>query len=136
MLTSINLSAKSAHYWREHRESLRGYISRHCAKLSRLKPVRDHAITYNHKGRYYEKISIRFSPAEYNALRYYSHALRVSVSRILDAMIRSFFAKPPESNLFQRPWKYDFIYEIKPGCLFKLTEAWSMVPDTPEKLVA
>lgn len=136
MLTSVNLSNKSANFWRNHQNKLRMHILRHCERLSHLKPIRDRATTYNLKGRSYEKISIRFSPVEYNLLRYYSHALRISVSRILDALIRSLFSKILQTYPDQKKGHFTFISAAKPGHFFKVTEAWYLEPDIPEKLAA
>lgn len=128
MLTSLNLSEKSAKYWRANRKKMTGHILRHCVKLSRLKVVRDHAISYNRKGRTYVKISIRFSLKEYNLLRYYAHVLRMSVSRILDAMIRSISAQPAKIYAAFTLGSYFFSCVAESGLFYKFTEIWSLKP--------
>ena len=124
MLTSINLESKSLRLWKLHRREISSQLPNHCARLTRLIGRRDCATRYNRRGRKYSKISVRFTPEEFNTLRHCSQTLRLSVSRIIDLLLRfwEIFSRKPSYPSLRSSYHYRI--RIVRGLKIQTIEVW------------
>ena len=134
MITSVNISPQSLHKWQHYAPQLRAHLLKHCNKLTRLRIRRDCAIRYNRSGREYQKLSVRFSPLEYNALRHASQALRISVSRIVDFVIRNFNPEQAKGTTERLLGSYHFEFQQVCGRVLEITESWRVCGDPHKNL--
>ncbi len=88
-LTSINLSPKARTNWDIYRDEFAGNLRAHCARLTRLMMRRDRLVRYNRDRGNYIKLTVRWTPEQANLLRHYSLTLRISMSRIVDFLLRT-----------------------------------------------
>lgn len=88
--TSLNISQNSFLQLRQYRHKIGHLLNAHMDKLNRLKPTRECATRYNRHGRNYKKVSIRLLLQDHILLRHCSQSLRISASRIIDALFRTY----------------------------------------------
>lgn len=89
VLSSINLTPLARKNWDTYRLQLSGNIRAHCARLTRFKMRRDRLVKYNRPRGDYIKLTVRWTPEQANLLRHYSMTLRISISRIVDFLLRT-----------------------------------------------
>ncbi|WP_157210375.1 hypothetical protein [Turneriella parva] len=75
--------------WDIYRSEFSGNLRAHCARLTRLKMRRDRLVKYNRDRGDYVKLTVRWNAEQANILRFYSTTLRVSISRIVDFLLRT-----------------------------------------------
>lgn len=92
-LTSINLSPVARENWDNYRTEFLGNLRSHCARLTRLQMRRDRLVKYNRNRGDYIKLTVRWTHEQANLLRHFSMTLKISMSRIVDFLLRTMTRK-------------------------------------------
>ena len=97
IMTSVSLSATSAVHWRRHRRQILKFTIRTLRILIRQNPIRRGvARQYNRNTERCIVVTTRFTESEYDTLHYAAAMMRVSVSWIVERIIKLW--KKPERH--------------------------------------
>ncbi len=129
--TSINLTPKAMSLWKRHHRQFKKNLPNYCWVLTRNEVRRDRAKRFNQPRGDYEKISVRWTEEEFNVLQYFSHSLRISVSYVVDILLRRYRGQAATEKNLPDCGNYHWTQQKSLNSSFTLSETWSRKQDPP-----